>query len=212
MAESRLTKFEQLVEELKVHVPFRIRYKNEAPEMEVIAAFVEPFSPDFMENYTTVIGSTIYFPDRYSLLQNEERAMRTLAHEAVHLLDAERWRMPLFSFGYILPQVLALGILAAPWLGWWALLFLLFLLPLPSPFRFYFEARAYAIDMLLTPPERQEQTMKHIISQFSGWGYYRMFPFPKLVEKSIRKWMRKAELGQDPILVKVLLLYEMVDE
>lgn len=212
MSTSRLTKFERLTEELKVHVPFRIRYKNESPEMEVIAAFVEPFSPDFMSNYTTVIGSTIYFPDRYGLMQQEERAMRTLAHEAVHLLDAERWRMPLFSLGYIFPQILALGVLTAPWLGWWACLFLLFLLPLPSPFRFYFEARAYAIDMLLTPREWQAQTMEHILKQFSGWGYYKMFPFPSLVEKSIRKWMRKAEKGEDPILVKVLLLYEMVND
>ena len=212
MAESRLTKFEQLAEELKAHVPFRIRYKNESPEMEVIAAFVEPFSPDFMYNYTTVIGSTIYFPDRFSLMQNEEQAMRTLAHESVHLLDAERWRMPLFSLGYIMPQVLALCIFSFPWLGWWALLFLLFLLPIPSPFRFYFEARAYAIDVLLSPPEYQEKTMKRIVEQFTGWGYYRMFPFPKLVERSIRKWMRKAEKGEDPILVKVLLLYEMVNE
>ncbi len=212
MAESRLTKFEQLVEELKVHVPFRIRFKNEATEMEVIAAFVEPFSPDFMENYTTVIGSTIYFPDRFSLMQNEERAMRTLAHEAVHLLDAERWRMPFFSLAYIFPQVLALGLFSFPWLGWWAFLFLLFLLPLPSPFRYYFESRAYAIDLLLSPPERQESMMQHIIRQFSGWGYYKMFPFPKLVEKGIRKWMRKAEKGEDQILVKVLLLYEMVNE
>ena len=212
MAESGLTRFEQLVEELKVHVPFRIRYKDESPEMEIISVFMEPFSPDFMVNYTTVIGSTIYFPDRFSLLSNEERAMRTLAHEAVHLLDAERVRMPFFSLGYIFPQILALGVFAFPWLGWFAALFLLFLLPLPSPLRFYFEARAYAIDMLLTAPEKQEILMKRIVEQFTGWGYYRMFPFPKMVEKSIRKWMAKAEKGEDKVLVKVLLLYEMVND
>jgi len=207
-----MTHFEYLVDELQTHVPFRIRYKDESPEMEVIDAFVSPFSPTFMENYTTVIGSTIYFPSRAALMRNEEQAMRTLAHEAVHLLDADRWWMPIFSMGYLFPQILALGVFLSPWLGWWAMLFLLFLLPWPAPFRFYYESRAYAIDMLLAPADKQDIYMQRIVKQFTGWSYFRMYPFPDFVEGQIRKWMRKAEKGEDEVLAKVLLLYEMVNE
>jgi hypothetical protein len=212
MAEPRLTRFDILEAALREEVPFRIRYKDESPEMEAIAVFVEGFSPDFMDRYTTVIGSTIYFPNRHFLFHSEEQAMRTLAHEAVHLLDAERWSMPLFSLAYLFPQILAVGVFLFPWLGIWALTFLLFLLPLPAPFRFYFESRAYALDLLTLPRSEREPVMERIIEEFAGWGYYRMFPFRKLVAQSLLHWVRKAEKGKDPILLKVLLLYEMAAE
>ena len=207
-----MTRFEHLTRELSKLVPFRIRYKDESEEMEVLSLVVEGFCPDFMSSYTTVIGSTVYFPNRHFVHHQGDNALRILSHEAVHLLDAERWSMPGFMLAYLFPQILAIGIFLFPWMGIWALLFLLFLLPLPAPFRFYFESRAYAIDVLTAAPERQAYVLEQAVKHFSGWGYYRMFPFEDLARKRILSFVQQAENGQDNTLIKVLLLYEMVYE
>lgn len=138
--------------------------------------------------------------------------MRILAHEVVHLLDSERCSEPVFMLSYLFPQILAVGVFCLPLIGPWALLFLLFLLPLPAPFRFYFESRAFALDLMLSEPAHRARMRDRIVEHFAGWSYYRMFPFPTRAEQALRHWMEKAEKGEDKILVKVLLIYEMMEE
>ncbi|MEO0473227.1 MAG: hypothetical protein AAF206_26670 [Bacteroidota bacterium] len=207
-----MTQFEHLVHEYKALVPFRIRYKDEAWEMQLLNLFVFWFCPGFLNHYTTVIGSTIYFPSRYYVETHPQSAMRTLAHEVVHLLDSERLSLPLFMGGYLFPQVLALGVFLFPFIGIWALGFLLFLLPIPAPFRFYAESRAYAMDVLTAQPAYRESMKQAAVSHFSDWNYYKMFPFEDQVKESIDKWVVEAEAGRDPVLLKVLLVYELVAE
>ena len=204
--------FERLAEELGKHVPFRIRFKDESTEMEVLDAFVGWYCPDFMTNYTTVIGSTVYFPNRYEFSSQPYAATRSLAHEAVHMLDAHRYSNILFSIGYLFPQLLVFGVLLFPFIGLHALWFLLFALPLPSPIRFYFESRAYAIDVLTAEPEDQATTFEWAIKHFESWNYYKMWPFKDSAEKAIRYWITQAEKGKDPVLIQVLLMYEWAME
>ena len=180
--------------------------------MQVLNLFVLWFCPGFLTQFTTVIGSTVYLPSREYVARYPRSAMRTLAHEAVHLRDAQRWSSPLFMAAYLLPQGLAAGVFLFPLLGPWALLFLLFLLPIPSPGRFYLESRAYAMDYLTAEPGRAEATLDWAVSHFSGWNYYRMFPFPGLVREAIRGHARRAEQGQDKDLMQILLVYELVAE
>ncbi len=200
--------FERLATELGKHVPFRIRFKDESTEMEVLDAFVGWYCPDFMTDYTTVIGSTIYFPNRYDFSSQPHRAVRSLAHEAVHMLDAQRYSNILFSLGYLFPQLLVLGVFLFPLLGLHALWFLLFALPIPSPIRFYFESRAYALDVLTAEPEDQADTLDWAVGHFASWNYYRMWPFEQWTERAIRYWIKRAEAGKDPVLTQVLLMYE----
>lgn len=207
-----MTSFEHLNQEMLQLAPFRIRYKNESWEMQLLGAFSYPFCPNFLTHYTTVIGSTIYFPSREYLIQHADRASRVLAHEMVHILDAERISEPIFMSSYIFPQILALGIFSFPFLGWWALLFLLFLLPWPAPFRFYFESRAFAMDVLTAPPSERERIIDWAVAQFSDWGYYKMFPFEKTAHWMINYWVKRAESGKDKALLKILLIYEMALE
>ncbi len=207
-----MTSFEQLTQEMLQLTPFRIRYKNESWEMQLLGAFSYPFCPTFLTNYTTVIGSTIYFPSREYMRQHSDRAAQLLAHEMVHLLDAEGVSEAVFLSSYMFPQILFLGIFSFPWLGWWALLFLLFLLPIPAPFRFYFESRAFAMDVLTADPSEREHVLNWAVAQFSDWGYYKMFPFEKLARKMINYWVQQAEEGKDQVLLKVLLTYEMALE
>ena len=201
--------FEQFSEELNHLVPFRIRFKDESWEMQVLNLLVMWFCPEFLTRFTTVVGSTIYFPSRLYVKHHPRSAIRTLAHEAVHLLDAQRWGFGTLALGYLFPQVLGAGVLFFPWIGPYALIFLVFLAPWPAPFRFYFEARAYAMDYLTSDPYFREATLQGIARHFESWDYYRMFPFPDQVEEQVRHWAERAEGGEDKNLLRVLLIYEM---
>jgi hypothetical protein len=204
-----MTDFDQFSAELKQLTPFRIRYKDEAWEMQALNLLVMWFCPQFMNRFTTVIGSTVYFPSRLYVERYPQSAMRTLAHEVVHILDAERVGFPAFMLSYLFPQGLVAGVFTFPWLGPWAFLCLLFALPWPSPFRFYFESRAYALDYLTLPPEQRPAALTGMTRQFGNWDYYRMFPFPQAVRQRILHWAEEAETGRDKTLLKVLLVYEM---
>lgn len=207
-----MNRFEQLLKELNKLHPIKIRFKDESPLMQVINLFVMGFCPTFLSEYTTVIGSTIYFPNRHFIEAKPESAMRILAHESVHVMDMNKWSPVLFSISYLFPQIFAVGVFSFPWLGWWALGFLLFLLPIPAPFRAHFEARAYAIDVLTAHPNHVKETLFHSAQHFSSWNYYKMFPYPEEARNKISHWAKAAESGQDEILLKILLNYEMVNE
>lgn len=204
--------FDKLSQELQALAPFRIRYKDEAIEMQLLNVLVFWFCPNFLTHYTTVIGSTIYFPTRNYVQNHPQSAMRTLAHEVVHLVDASKWSFPIFSFAYLFPQILTLGIFTFPLIGWWALGFLLFALPLPAPFRFYFESRAYALDVLTASDGHKNACLDRACKHFSSWDYYKMYPYEDQVKTSIQNWIQKAESGEDKVLLKVLLVYELIAE
>ncbi len=93
-----------------------------------------------------------------------------------------------FNIGYASPQmwaVLALSALSAIWVGPWGLLGLiplLCLLPLPSPGRRNAELRGYLMSMAVNYwryGNVRESTKEWIVSQFTGSGYYFMWPFGK---------------------------------
>jgi len=204
--------FDMLVDEFSEVVPLKVKFKDEAWEMQVLYIFIFWFNPEFLTRYTTVIGNTIYFPDRSYIQQHEGGAMKTLAHEVVHILDADRQGMGPFALAYLFPQFLTLGVVFFPFLGFWALIFLLFALPWPAPFRAEYEARAYALDLLMTPKEIREEELDRICSLFRSWDYYRMSSDESYTRERILHWMAAAESGKAPILTKILLIYEMVRE
>lgn len=207
-----MQQFDQLVEEFQHIVPFRIRFKDERWEMQLLNLFVFWFNPKFLTHFTTVIGSTIYFPNRAYLSQRPESAMRTLAHEVVHILDMERVGFFPFMLGYGFPQIFALGIFLFPWIGLWALAFLIFAFPWPAPLRARYEARAYAIDLLTCRSYEQAPLKRQFENLFTGWDYYRMYPFQDQVIPMIEDWVKQIEKGEERDLLKVLLVYEMVAE
>ncbi|MCI4669141.1 MAG: hypothetical protein MRZ79_13480 [Bacteroidia bacterium] len=206
--------FDYLVEELEKVAPFKIKFKDESWEMHLLNVLVFWFNPGFLTQYTTVIGKTIYFPDKNYIRYNETSAMKTLVHEMVHILDARNQGVGFFALGYLFPQILTLGVFAFPFLGWWSLLFLIFALPIPAPFRAESEARAYALDVLLAHPYDHEDILNRIANLFTSWDYYRMSNSPKWVVERIRYWMDATESGaaSAKAMTTVLLIYEMVAE
>ena len=135
----------------------------------------------------------------------DDNQERTQPH-GPHLYDCRAGH----SIPNTLGQILAIGVLSFPITGIWALLFLLFLLPIPAPLRFYFESRAYAIDVLTARYRERELVLDKSVEHFGSWDYYLMFPFKDMARNTINYWVEKAEKGEDKILLKVLLLYEMV--
>lgn len=189
--------YEALLKAYQALTPFRAGHKGQLAAARLLQRLLRRIWPDFRDTYTLVFGRGVYFPDADFAVRNPRVAARILAHEMVHLLDKERMAFkPLFYLGYLFPQVLALGILAWPWLGSGALCFLLALLPWPAPFRARIEWRAYAMDYLLAPEAQRSAVLAHIGVQFRGWAYYRMWPFRRDVERRIRAQAGAIRSGQ----------------
>ncbi len=137
-------KFSNLVADSQKHFPdLKIKYKDESSLMKVIG-YLLFFNKRFMTSYTTTIGSSIYFSNQIFVRSHPIAATIILLHELVHIYDAKKISSFLFSLLYLSPQILAVLSLPLYFLiGWWSLLFLLLLLPLPAFFRMHFERRAY---------------------------------------------------------------------
>jgi hypothetical protein len=96
----------------KDHPSFKIRYKNESRLMRLLAVLAYPFNETFADGYITTLGSTVYFPSRADVEQDYYAAADTLAHEGVHIYDAQKhgiW----FTLSYALNQIALLPLMVA---------------------------------------------------------------------------------------------------
>lgn len=138
-------------------------------------SFMWIWNRQFMTGFTTTVFGRCYFPDGYVKDQPGEAA-HTLAHEGVHAADGHG-REPWFSLSYLFPQVLVLLALLS-FFSLWFLLALVFLLPLPAPWREHWEKRGYtmtAVGSLLQGENIDaDDYVDWLADQFSGFGYYRM--------------------------------------
>lgn len=162
---------------------FKISFKDETPFQKLISKL--SFWNSY-EYYTTTLYPKVHFASQWSI---RHFPVSTLEHEWVHLKDQETFfglsskkiswvNVSLFYFSYLIPQVFALLALLAVFNLWW-LLCLLFLLPLPAPFRAWAEVRAYrrSIENGNSPEDVQRA--------FTGAGYYFMWPF----KAHLKKWL-----------------------
>lgn len=218
-----MTKFDKFQQELKRFYVFDVRYKNQSWFMKLLATILF-FNKDFMTGYITTIGSTIYFPDETWVEENEHAAMKVLAHEIVHVDQAERYGKFLFSVLYLFPQCLAalslLAILAVFWLPFlWCLLFLVFLAPIPAPWRAKFEFEAYTMTLFMTNTQMKlggflEDKIEAELAiesvwiekkQFNGSGYWFMWPF------SLKKdFGKKIEDIRKGVIVDTSKMYDRI--
>lgn len=178
--------YESMVELITEKIPdFEIKYKDENFWSKVRGILVYPFNQQYMTHYTTTLYPVVYFPSRAWVEADYRRAWKVLAHEFVHLWDRKCMGV-LFDLAYALPQVgfvLALPALLAIWFSPWFLWFLtalLCLLPIPSYGRMVLEARGYTMSMAVNYWRHgrvSERTRIWIAQQFTGAGYYFMWPF-----------------------------------
>lgn len=103
--------FDKIAESISTdHPSFKIRYKNESRMMRLIALLASPFNEAFADNYTTTLGSTVYFPTREKVEKDYGRYVEVLAHEGVHVFDDSSHKL-WFKLSYSLNQSLALPLL-----------------------------------------------------------------------------------------------------
>lgn len=186
----------KLVSKMKENLPgFEIKYKNESSFMEKLGKVLF-FNKSFMSQYTTTIGTTIYFPNREEVEAKPEDYLYILAHECVHAWDAHN-RPALFPLAYLFPQLLALLSLGAffAFISSWFLLFLLFLIflaPIPSPGRTWAEIRGYGMTCKIKKwmeGHVDEKYVDHITESFAGPAYYYMCPFKNYVKNKLQSYV-----------------------
>jgi hypothetical protein len=170
-----------------------------------IISYILFFNKAFMTGFITTIGRTVYWP-REKL--EDSGSIVTLTHEYQHAKDADKRTPILFGLLYLFPLILALpGVLltlASPvWItlmacgviawSWWLLPFLLtlvFLAPLPAPWRTHYEIKGSVMGLFTTNELLKERGLsvenriEILQSQadrkeesFTGPAYYFMWPF-----------------------------------
>ncbi len=182
-----------------------IKYKDESKFMKLLG-FLLFFNKKFMTEYTTTINSTIYFPSKIFVEDNYNRSLMIMLHELVHVLDAKKYNFIIFSILYLSPQILSILFLPLIFINFKiALLFLLFLMPIPSFFRMFFEKRAYLVSLYVLHNMLKNNKIQgnldgaknYYLQQFKSASYYFMWPFKNL-DKSFTSSLEKIKLDQRP--------------
>lgn len=193
---------------------FKVKFKDKSFFMKFLNFFVQIFNKRFMTNYTTVIGSTVYFPSEEVLLEHQDDYARTLAHELRHMKDRAALGTVPFFLVYLSPQifaVLALLALGAFWNLWFlfALLFLGLLAPIPAYGRKVIEMRGYEVSLAVhywQNAQLPEDYFDHITKQFDSMNYYGMWPFPAAVKHELKVRavrIRTGEILKDPLFRQI---------
>lgn len=210
--------FQDLVTKAQTYFPdFQVKYKNESSLMKLIGKIMF-FNKGFMTDYTTTIGSTVYFPTETITKVRPVSAAAVLLHELIHVSDAKKYTKVLFGFLYLSPQLWALLCLPLFFLSWKLSLplFLLFLSPVPAFFRMHFEKRAYltslyAISKLgirLNFNSLLATQAKGYVSHFKDSSYYFMWPFGN-IQKEFDEAIIKVKAGNRPFEDSV---FDMIDD
>lgn len=198
---------------------FSIKFKNEVWWMRLLGALLF-FNHSFMTEYITTIGTTVYFPTKESFLRSQESSAEVLAHELIHMVEAEETGRVLFSLKYLFPQILSVLSLLS-FLAFIHPAFLLNLiwlaaaLPLPAYWRTQIEMNGYVMSLAVQYWRAHymlETSFRSIASQFTGPAYYYMWPFEgdALAELKTRaQAIRTGEILADPIFKKVYKVWTL---
>lgn len=193
--------YDAIAGELEARLGVRVRFKNESPLMRALGALLF-FNRGFMTDYITTIGRTVYFPDRSSV-EGDRPDWGTLAHEGVHAADYDAHPVR-FVLGYLFPQWLGLGALAAlgAFVSLWflgALAFLAAFGPWSSFGRARLERRGYQMTIICDAIARGLEFVKApdyqewIVGIFSGPDYYWMDRDRTRVRLRVRADVARAE-------------------
>lgn len=199
--------FKDLVITAQTYFPdLKLKYKNQSWFMRLIG-FLLFFNKSFMNNFTTTIGSKVYYPTESFVKARPVSAAVILLHELVHVKDAKRLSFPLFGFLYLFPQILSLFCLPLFLISWKIALplVILFALPLPAFFRMYFEKKAYLTSLYAIYQLGKRMNFRPLLTEqkndflnhFKNSHYYFMWPFSNL-QQEFDEAEAKIEVGQRP--------------
>ncbi len=176
----------------------KIVWKDDSLFMKVIfyVSFMFLWNKTFMTRYITVIGSTIYWPREVWSWGSDENRLVTVIHEGAHMYDNKK--NPLWQLGYLFPHVafLFLAVILAFVSPWFLFLVLGAALPLPAPWRFLYETRAYRLNLMFyrrvwdmkVDDAGYQENYQRIVETMTGPEYFFTMPFRGLVEGELSKW------------------------
>lgn len=139
-----LNSFDDIKDRLNEIIKFSVKEKETSLFMRFLAFFMF-FNKNFLTNFVTTVGKTIYFPKKYFETNNSRIV---LCHEFRHIYDYNKYSI-LFFLGYFFPQILAIFALLG-FIHWGFLFFILMLVPIPSYFRYKFELNGYLAGLFVT--------------------------------------------------------------
>lgn len=172
---------------------------------KIVAEVIRVFNKDIDSRYITTLLGECWVPSNF-FMRPTENSLAVLAHEVLHEYDRKRMGSVPFVFLYLFPQILSvlslLSFLAIGFGPWWllSLLFLLFLLPIPSPGRMWLELRGYRVDLMINKHvhnysnEALDEQAEKFATYFIGGDYYWMWPFKKHIVSLLKKKDTDAEI------------------
>lgn len=199
---------------------FQIKYKDESTLMWILSKILF-FNKNFMTNFTTTIGSTIYFPSKKYEDIRPISSLIILLHECIHINDAKKINKFLFSFLYLLPVSLCIILLPLLFITWYMVLplIILSLCPIPAYFRMNFEKRAYLVSLYsnyqLSLKKNYTLNLDSFaatyVSNFKNYKYYFMWIFKDL-DKDFADAVIKIKAGEKPYQDPVFSIVDKILE
>lgn len=177
---------------------YTVKQKNGSKAMKAIGwLFSKIGNKEFMEQFWTTVWNTTYCPTctDTGAVPGE---YKVLMHEGQHIVDNQALSRPLFSFLYMVPQILVLVPILLVLLGmspWLLLLAPVFLAPLPAPFRAIFEHRAYCVSLAAEYWSGNEPDPKWATQYFTTGAYYFMWPFAGPIRSHFEKFVASLKDG-----------------
>jgi hypothetical protein len=153
--------FDSYVLALQKEFPkFKLVQKENSKLMKFLNFFIKLWNPAFMEQFTTVLGYSVYMPIsvRDTLVGYE-----VLRHEAVHMRQFKKWW---------LLQTISYGIL-----------------PIGPSFRAYWEYQGYLENIKVRSElgwPMGDAYIDWLVSQFTGRAYLWMWPFKASLTKKFK--------------------------
>jgi hypothetical protein len=165
-----MASYDEYIETVQKEIPsFAIVRKQDSYLMRVIDVLLKIISfgqiTNFMDAYTTTIGSKIYVSGTWDAKSDNSRII-VIRHEVIHIRQFKKYTYPLYIFLY---------------------LFIFFPIGL-AYFRMKFERAGYTETLKAVAEIGGIESLKRmnrefIIRQFTGPGYLWAWPFRKSVEK-----------------------------
>lgn len=181
---------------------FEIVYKNKSVMQKFLGKILF-FCPGYYDRFISTFYPKVYWPSEEKYRESVTSSFYTLAHEYVHLCDGKENRF-WFGFSYLMPHwfvfLAFLSLLSIWFSNWWlmSLVSLIFVLPWPAYWRTKWEVRGYAMDMaidLWRGGVVSEIEKEILVKHFTGWSYYKMWPFRKGITKKLEAMEQAIHSG-----------------
>lgn len=151
---------------------FKIAKKSDNRFMKLLAKLL---GKQFMTSYVTTIGHTVYVPDTWDAWSAVAQCA-VLRHERVHMRQARRLTMPVFTALYLL-------VFFPVGLAYW---------------RARLEMEAYCESLAAFKEYGADYSSDDrkawLVKQFTTSAYGYMWPFPRVIEGWFKKAMKKLDV------------------